>query len=115
MDSKYQGLTISKDLSWNTHINNITASANRTLGFVKKRNIRTKSKEVRSLAYNFLVRPQIEYASYVWSQYTKENINKIEMLQRKAARWVCNDYSRVGKMCNPHLHLRYSNTFEKHM
>ena len=23
----------------------------------------------------------------------KENINKIEMLQRRAACWVCNDYS----------------------
>lgn len=93
MDSaKYLGVTISKDLSWNNHINNITASANRTLGFVK-RNIRTKSKEVRSLAYNSLVRPQVEYASSVWSPYTKENINKIEMLQRRAARWVCNDYS----------------------
>ena len=92
MDSaKHLGVTISKDLSWNTHINNITASENRTLGFVK-RNIRTKSKEVRSLAYNSLVRPQVEYASSIWSPYTKENINKIEMLQRRAARWVCNDY-----------------------
>ena len=35
----------------------------------------------------------MEYASAVWSPYTKENINKIEMLQRRAAHWVCNDYS----------------------
>ena len=35
----------------------------------------------------------MEYASAVWSPYTKENINKIEMLQRRAARWVYNDYS----------------------
>ena len=35
----------------------------------------------------------MEYASAVWSLYTKENINKIEMLQRRAARRVCNDYS----------------------
>ena len=34
--AKYLGVNISKDLSWNTHINNITASANRTLGFVKR-------------------------------------------------------------------------------
>ena len=35
--AKYLGVSISKDLSWNTHISNITTSANRTLGFVKKK------------------------------------------------------------------------------
>ena len=30
------------------------------------------------MAYNSLVRRQVEYASDVWSPYTKENINKIE-------------------------------------
>ena len=90
--AKYLGVTISKDLSWNSHIENITVSTNRTLGFVK-RNIKTKNQEIRTTAYNTLVRPQVEYPSAVWSPYTKENINKIEMLQRRAARWVCNDYS----------------------
>ena len=90
--AKYLGVTISKDLSWDSHIENITVSANRTLGFIK-RNIKTKNQEIRTIAYNTLVRPQVGYASSVWSPYTKENINKIEMLQRRAARWVCNDYS----------------------
>ena len=93
MDSaKYLVVTISKDLSWNSHIENIIVSANRTLGFVK-RNIKTKTPEIQTIAYNTLVRPQVEYASAVWSPYTKENINKIEMLQRRAARWVCYGYS----------------------
>ncbi|MCG8046380.1 MAG: hypothetical protein JAY66_11960 [Candidatus Thiodiazotropha taylori] len=90
--AKYLGVTISKDLSWNSHISNIAASANRTLGFVK-RNVKTKNQDIKTLAYNTLVRPQVEYASAVWSPYTKENINKIEMLQRRAARWVTNDFS----------------------
>ena len=85
--AKYLGVNIS-----NTHINNITASANRTLGFVK-RNVQTKNKDIRTLAYNSLVRPQVEYGSAVWSPYMKENEDKIEMVQRRAARWVSNDYS----------------------
>ena len=94
---KYLGVTISKDLSWNTLINNITSTANRTLGFVK-RNVVTKNKDIKTMAYNSLVSPQIEYASAVWSPYTKENINKIEKVQRRAARWVSNDYSSYSSI-----------------
>ena len=82
--AKYLGMNIGADLSWNSHISKITSTANRTLGFVK-RNVKTKNKEIKTLAYNSLVRPQVEYASSVWSPYTKENIEKIEMVQRRAA------------------------------
>jgi hypothetical protein len=34
--SKYLGVTISKDLRWDDHINTITAKANRTLGFLRR-------------------------------------------------------------------------------
>ena len=94
---KYLGVTISKDLSWSTHINNITSTANKTLGFVK-RNVVTKNKDIKTMAYNSLVHPQVEYASAVWSPYTKENINKIERVQRRAARWVSNDYSSYSSV-----------------
>ena len=60
-------------LSWNTHINNVTSTANKTLGFVK-RNVVTKNKDIKTMAYNSLVRPQVEYASAIWSPYTKGNI-----------------------------------------
>ena len=45
------------------------------------------------MAYNSLVHPQVEYASAVWSPYIKDNIHEIEKVQRRAARWVSNDYS----------------------
>ena len=69
------GVNITKDLSWNTHINQITSNANRTLGFVE-RNVRTTYQSVKELAYKTLVRHQVEYASTVWSPYTKQNIQK---------------------------------------
>ena len=78
--------------NWNTHISQITSKANRPLGFVK-RNVRTKNQSVKELASKTLVRPQVEYASTVWSPYTKQNIQKIKMVQRMAARWVSNSYS----------------------
>ena len=46
---------------------------------------------MKSAAYLSL-RPILEYSSTVWSPYTKDYIHKIEMVQRKAARYVTNLY-----------------------
>ena len=45
------------------------------------------------MAYKTLVRPQVEYASVVWSPYTQQQNHKVEMVQRRAVRWVSNNYS----------------------
>ena len=90
--ARYLGVDISGNLNFNQHINKITSNANKTLGFLK-RNIRTKNADVRRAAYKSLLRPQVEYASNVWSPYTKQGINKVEMVQRRAIRWTMNNYS----------------------
>ncbi len=90
-------MNFSSDLSWNSHINQVTNKANKTLGFVR-RNIRTTNSKVKEHAYKALVRPQVEYASSIWDPYTKENIHKIEMVQRRAARWTQNDYSTYSSV-----------------
>ena len=54
----------------------------------------TKNESVKELAYKTHVRPQLEYSSWIWSPHTQAKIIKLEMVQRRAARWVKNDYSR---------------------
>ena len=44
--AKYLGVTISDDLNWGTHIDNITKKANQTLGFLK-RNIKVHKEDLR--------------------------------------------------------------------
>ena len=39
--------------------------------------------DIRTMAYNTLVRPQVEYASAVWSPHTKENNKKKSILFRE--------------------------------
>ena len=90
-DSKYFGVTISTDLSWNSHINNIYAKANCTISFLR-RNIHSCPKEVKRNAYTTLVRPSVEYASAVWDPYTRNQINQLEQVQRRAARFVNNNF-----------------------
>ena len=36
---KYLGVTITKDLKWNTHISNMCTKANRTLGFFETKSV----------------------------------------------------------------------------
>ena len=95
--AKYLGVDISKDLRWSTHINRISTNANRTLGSLK-RNIKTKNTEIRTAAYQTLVRPQVEYVSTVWSPFTQTYINKIEMVQRRAMHWVNSNYSTYARV-----------------
>ena len=58
--ARYLRVDISRGLTWDCH------TANKTLGNVK-RNVITKNKDIKTTAYNSLVRPQFEYTSAVWS------------------------------------------------
>ena len=79
--ARYLGVDIASDLNFTKHVNRITANASKSLGYLK-RNILTKHSGIREAAFNTVVRPQLEYASTVWSPYTKQDINKIEMVRR---------------------------------
>ena len=57
-NAKYLGLTISKNLSWNNHVNNITKKANSTLALLR-RNIRNCPQRAKTQAYNTFVRPPL--------------------------------------------------------
>ena len=85
---KYLGLNFSADLTWSHHICKIVAKANRSLHFVV-RNLRHANKQVKCSAYLTLVRPLLEYCSSVWDPHQQYLIDKIESVQRKAARYVC--------------------------
>jgi hypothetical protein len=90
--AKYLGVLLSDELNWSPHINSMTTSANSTLGFIR-RNLKQCPKELKELAYISLVRSKLEYAASAWDPHYNTDINKIERIQRRAARFVCNSYS----------------------
>ena len=98
--AKYLGLNISNNLSWNTHIGTVTKKANNINAFLR-RNISSCPSKIKEQCYMTLVRPILEYACIIWDPVTQKNIREVEMVQRRAARFVTGDYrttSSVSKM-----------------
>ena len=84
-DSKYPGVTISSNLSWSKHVNNISKKASSDMALLG-RNIRSASQQAKNTAYKTFVRPTLEYASTVWDPQNDTDSNQQEMVQRRAAR-----------------------------
>ena len=84
-------MTITDDLRWNKHCQNIRHKASRTLGLIR-RTLSPCTKEVKARAYTALVRPQLENASEAWNPHTAAVVNSLEQVQRSAARFVHGDY-----------------------
>ena len=63
-----------------------------------RRHIRPASQQAKSTAYKTFVRPSLEYASTVWSPHTDTDTNQLEMVQRRAVKFVKSDYSRKSSV-----------------
>ena len=113
-ETDYLGITISNNLSWNNHINNIEASANQAQGMLW-RNIKKAPQHTKAMAVNTLIRPKVEYSSAVWDPYTKENIDKIERVQRRAARYVYNNYDYSSSVTTMLENLKWQPLEERRM
>ena len=90
----YLGIEISHNLKWSMHINNIIAKANRSLWFLR-RNLWRCPQKVKEQLYFMLVRPHLEFASAVWDPFNTTDIQRLEMIQHRAARFVTKNYSRA--------------------
>lgn len=62
----------------------LTQKANQTFGFLH-RNIKVKSKPIKYMANQTLVRLQLEYGSEIWLTHTQTHIYQIERVQTRAA------------------------------
>ena len=95
-DVKYLGVLINEKLSWTPHVNEVIKKSNKTLGFIK-RNFNKCNRDIKLKCYLTLVRPVLEYASSVWDPSTKENIDKLEQIQKRASRFITAEYSKLTR------------------
>ena len=88
-EATYLGVTITSDLEWRRHVENITSSAERLLGFLW-RTMHKCPRNLKSKAFTSIVRPKLDYAATVWDPHHTTLINKLERVQRRGARFVNN-------------------------
>ena len=88
---KYLGVELGRKVTWNEHISAITGKASSSLGFLRT-NLCNCPEQIKTQAYYSLVRHHLEYACSMWDPHTQKNIQSIEKVQRRGARFVkkCN-------------------------
>ena len=81
------GVEFTRDVTFSSHINVITARAHKVLGFIYRNSTDLSWSSVR-LLYCSLVRSSLEYASIVWSPFYEVHKLTIERVQNRALR-IC--------------------------
>ena len=108
---RYLGVLVDCKLNWNEHCRYVSAKATRSLNFLRHC-LYNASSLIKSSVYKCVVRPTLEYACPVWHPYTTKNINTLESVQRRAARWASNSkwdaishcWSKSSDDCIQELH-----------
>ena len=86
--TKYLGVTLTKDLTWGKHVDNIRAKANQQLAFIR-RNIRTRSSTCAATH---------RVCCDCLGPHISKQKHSLEMVQRRAARWVTNRYHNASSV-----------------
>ena len=94
--AKYLGIYIKSKLAFSTHVDVIVKKASLTRAF-HARNIHQCCSKIKQIYYTICIRPTVEYASPVWDPHTKHT-NKIEMVQRRCARYVTGNFDRTSSV-----------------
>ena len=97
-ESKYLCVTISNNLTWTRHTENVAGKGNKTLSFLR-RNFKDCATQVKAATYTTMVNPTLEYATTVWDPYLQKDSKAVEQVQCRAAGYVLNDYSTRTPGC----------------
>ena len=89
--AKYLGINMTNDLTGSTHITHVTNKAGKVLGLLKG-NIKISSPILKEKAYQFPVRPLLDYSAATRDTHLQKDIKKVEMVQCRASRWTLNRY-----------------------
>ena len=90
----YLGVTIQHDLKYGEHVTKIVNKASKVIGLCQ-RNLKHCPQRHKELAYSSLVRSTLDNCASIWDPYLAADKQKLETIQRRAARFVTRDYHRT--------------------
>ena len=93
------GLILSEDLSWDKHYKDITVRAYKMLGLICRTFASTHSPSTLVRLYVSLVRLQLPYCTQVWHPHLMKDILNLERIQRRATKYILNNYASCYKDC----------------
>ena len=86
---KILGVTIAKDLSWDSHTTKLMGGLrHRFRGF--HRACRWLSVDTRKLLYNSTIASRLNYADIVWDNCKQDSVNKLQTIQNRCMRRILN-------------------------
>ena len=86
------GVIMTSNLSWSRHHHRIITRAYRSLGLIR-RSFSTNCTYTKRQLYLSLIRSQLTYCSPIWRPHLLKDINLLERVQKRATKYILNDYT----------------------
>ena len=97
LETKFLGVILRNNLSWDSHINHICNKISKSTGILKKVKFKICKKTLLSL-YNSFIFPYLHYCNIIWGNAPQYQLSKILKVQKRAVRIILNkgyrDHSR---------------------
>ena len=111
--AKYLGVVIDSKLTWKNQYSNIVKKCNSSLAFLRRNLPSSCPRQVREKCYRTLVRPSADYGCQVWDPHYSADIQNLEKIQKRGARFVTNNYSMESGNSQRNLHSLGWTTLEE--
>ena len=89
--TKLLGLYIDSNLTWNKHVDFLCKKLSKKLGILYRYS-KILPKYTLHIIYNTLIQPDIDYAISLWGHCAILYFNKIQRLQNRCGRIICNNF-----------------------
>lgn len=112
---KYLGLTITSDLLWSRHIQQISNKARKLVGMLFRQFYNYTDKQTIKTLYLSIVRPHLEYACQVWDPHLEKDKNTLEKVQKFACKVCSKSWDTDYEDLLEELHLPTLETRRSHL
>ena len=91
------GVIMSNNFTWNAHYIFISAQAYKILGLIRRSFCTGHHSRTKKILYLSLVRSKLIYCSQIWRPHLLKDIITLEKIQRRATKYLLNDFSSSYK------------------